>query len=186
MAWVDELRYNICLLNQAVISIIVKSLLLILFILCLSGCAGYITSTSDAALVTRIDDKVDLNNSVWVKQQLLKQYIEWAGTPYKVGGLNRHGVDCSGFVYLTFRSKLGFEIPRSTELQQKIGVKISRSKLRTGDLILFKTGFFTRHIGIYLGKGQFIHASSSQGISISNLNNSYWQSKYWKSRRLNV
>jgi cell wall-associated NlpC family hydrolase len=134
--------------------------------------------------VTVLENQVDLNNSVLVKQQLLGQYNEWRGSRYKSGGLSRQGVDCSGFVYVTFLSKLGFEIPRTTELQLKIGFDVAKTNLRAGDLIFFKTGFFTRHIGIYLGNGQFIHASSSHGVTKSSLHNKYWQSKYWLSRRL--
>lgn len=161
-----------------------KVLLPFLFILYISGCAGNLSSTTTPVSVTRLANNVDLNNSLLVKQQLLRQYREWQGTEYKIGGLNQQGVDCSGFVYLTFRSKLGLEIPRTTELQLKVGSDIAQTELRSGDLIFFKTGLFTRHIGIYMENGQFMHASSSRGVMLSSLNNQYWQSKYWLSRRL--
>jgi len=164
--------------------IIVKLLLPFLLILYINACANNPSSTATPVSVTRLDNNVDLNNSALVKQQLLRQYNEWKGTQYKIGGLNRQGVDCSGFVYVTFRSKLGLEIPRTTELQLKVGADIAKADLRSGDLIFFKTGLFTRHIGVYMGKGQFIHASSSRGVTLSSLNNKYWQSKYWLSKRL--
>lgn len=161
-----------------------KVLLPFLFILYITGCASNLSSTTTPVLVTRLANNVDLNNSLLVKQQLLRQYSEWQGTEYKIGGLNQQGVDCSGFVYLTFRSKLGLEIPRTTELQLKAGSDIAQTELRSGDLIFFKTGLFTRHIGIYMENGQFMHASSSRGVMLSSLNNQYWQAKYWLSRRL--
>lgn len=123
-----------------------------------------------------------LNDAVY--QKLIAQYHEWKGVPYKLGGMNKRGVDCSGFIYDTFRSKLGVDIPRSTELQSQVGKTIKKSQLRTGDLVFFKTGFNVRHVGVYLDDGEFMHASTSRGVMISNLANVYWKAKYWKSIRI--
>ena len=101
-----------------------------------------------------------------------------------MGGLSKDGIDCSGFVYTTFRSKLGINIPRSTALQSKIGSNVSKNKLRTGDLVFFKTATKVRHVGIYIENNKFLHASTSKGVMISKLDNVYWKSKYWKSKRL--
>jgi len=127
---------------------------------------------------------VDLTDSALVKQRLLAQHSDWKGTRYQIGGLSKKGIDCSGFVYVTFRTKLGLDIPRSTKLQKNVGVEVSRDQLRTGDLIFFKTGVFARHVGVYLGDSMFLHASTSQGVTISNLKNSYWASNYWLSKRI--
>ncbi len=74
-------------------------------------------------------------------------------------------------------------MPRSTELMAKMGKKIDRKQLRAGDLVFFKTSYKVRHVGIYIEKGQFLHASSSKGVMISRLDNVYWADKYWQSRR---
>ncbi len=118
--------------------------------------------------------------------RLLDQYWEWKGTPYRLGGLDKRGVDCSGFVHLTYRAKAGLTLPRTTELQSVVGGGIAQDELQTGDLVFFKINGSTRHVGIYLDKNQFLHASKSQGVMISNLNNPYWQDHYWKSKRLPV
>lgn len=128
--------------------------------------------------------KPDIGDSGSVKKKLYAQYGEWKGTKYEIGGLSRKGIDCSGFVYVTFKSKLGVILPRSTELQAEAGKSVGRSQLRTGDLVFFKTGWFDRHVGIYLDRGKFLHASTSSGVRISGLDEDYWKSAYWKARRI--
>lgn len=119
-----------------------------------------------------------------LQKQLVAHYQEWAGTPYRMGGLSQQGVDCSGFVYLTFRDKLGRNLPRTTQDQLRQGQAIARSQLNTGDLVFFRTGFKTRHVGIYLGDEQFLHASSSRGVMISSLSDNYWDRAFLQGRRV--
>jgi cell wall-associated NlpC family hydrolase len=128
--------------------------------------------------------RVDLANSALVRQELYAQYRHWKGTRYEIGGLSRRGIDCSGFVYVTFKSKLGIILPRSTELQGGSGTGVNRSELRPGDLVFFRTGIFERHVGVYLERGRFLHASTSQGVTISELEDAYWKQRYWKARRI--
>lgn len=127
---------------------------------------------------------IDLSNTRQVKSILYSQFNEWKSVKYKIGGLSKRGIDCSGFVYVTFLTRFGIKLPRSTELQSKIGNNIAKNRLRAGDLIFFKTGTKVRHVAIYFGNGKFIHASSSRGVTISNLHNEYWSKKYWKSIRI--
>ncbi len=119
-----------------------------------------------------------------MRQNLLAHYQRWRGTPYRYGGLSRSGVDCSGFVYLTYQSAIGFTVPRTTQALAQTGERVSKSQLRVGDLIFFNTGKKTRHVGIYLGNHEFLHASTSRGVIVSKLNNPYWLSSYWKARRV--
>lgn len=119
-----------------------------------------------------------------VKEKLLQQYKEWYRTPYKMGGLSRSGIDCSGFAYLTFSRTLGYTIPRTTDAQVQIGTGVARGSLRVGDLIFFHTSIFYNHVGIYLGDSQFLHASTSKGVMISTLTQRYWDDRYWTARRL--
>jgi cell wall-associated NlpC family hydrolase len=123
-------------------------------------------------------------NSDYIRNHLQKQYVAWKGVPYKEGGNSKRGVDCSGFVHLTFKNALGVNLPRSTKLLLKTGTPISRQQLSVGDLVFFKTGGSKRHVGIYIGKGQFIHASTSKGVIRSNLKSPYWSKHYWKSKRV--
>lgn len=119
-----------------------------------------------------------------VKKALYSQFSEWQGVRYQRGGLSQRGVDCSGFVHLTFKSKLGLHLPRTTRMQSRLGKEIRKDDLKPGDLIFFKTGSSSEHVGIYLEKNKFLHASQKQGVTISRLDNSYWKSNYWKSVRI--
>lgn len=118
------------------------------------------------------------------KSRLMDQYASWKGVRYRLGGSTRSGIDCSAFVQRTFREQFGMDLPRSTSEQQDIGRSISRSKLRTGDLVLFRAGSTGRHVGIYLGNDQFVHASTSSGVTISSLTDPYWNKRYNEARRV--
>ena len=116
-------------------------------------------------------------------QKLYTHYNEWRGVKYREGGMNKQGVDCSGFVHLAFKNKLHKNIPRTTELMSKNGKIVKLKNIRPGDIVFFKTGWKVRHVGIYVGNGKFIHASSSRGVTESKLNNPYWTDAYWMIRR---
>jgi hypothetical protein len=112
------------------------------------------------------------------------QHAEWQGVPYRRGGLSRKGIDCSGFVYLTFQERFSVELPRTTEGQSFSGTKIDPETLLTGDLVFFVTPRSGRHVGIYLGDGRFVHASLSRGVIISSMANGYWANHFWQARRV--
>jgi len=152
--------------------------------MCLPGCISQPPISPEKTSVYTLGNTVNRDNGLLVRRLLLAQHDEWRGTHYKLGGLSKKGIDCSGFIFVTFKSKLGMVIPRSTELQVKEGVAVARNQLRVGDLVFFKTGTFVRHVGVYLGNSKFLHASKSIGVTISSLENSYWSSKYWISRRI--
>ncbi len=112
------------------------------------------------------------------------QYNEWKGTKYKFGGISKNGIDCSAFVQRTYKDRFNIKIPRTTALQSKIGKDIEIKDLKIGDLIFFKTGFNSRHVGIYLKDGKILHASTKKGVTISKLNNNYYLKNVWKIKRI--
>ncbi len=122
--------------------------------------------------------------NVDVKSRIMDQYADWKGVRYRLGGSTKKGIDCSGFVQRTFREQFGLELPRSTYEQQEMGKSVSRSNLRTGDLVLFRAGSTGRHVGIYIGNNQFVHASTSSGVIISSMNEPYWKKRYNEARRV--
>ncbi|CAM3521899.1 suppresses thermosensitivity of prc mutants at low osmolality (lipoprotein) [Xenorhabdus nematophila AN6/1] len=130
------------------------------------------------------DEFETLVNNLDIKSKLLSQYADWKGVTYRLGGSTKRGIDCSAFVQRTFHDQFGMALPRSTSEQQNIGQTVSRSKLRAGDLVLFKTGARMRHVGIYLGNNQFVHASTSNGVIVSRLTDSYWNKRYYGARRI--
>ena len=113
----------------------------------------------------------------------------YLGTPYALGGNTKRGIDCSGLIYNAYRQQ-GVKIPRTVDALRKKGKRISIDRARKGDLVFFRTSRKRKltHAGIVvdtkLGVPQFIHASSSQGVIISTLDNTYWKKKYAQTRRL--
>ncbi len=119
-----------------------------------------------------------------VMSRLQSQYLQWRGVPYRNGGQGRNGIDCSAFVQRTYQEKFGLHLPRTTGQLATYGQKITSSGLRPGDLIMFKTGWGDRHVGIYLEKYQFMHVSITAGVTVSRMTDPYWYDRYWQTRRV--
>ncbi|MFA0085546.1 NlpC/P60 family protein [Vibrio sp. E150_011] len=115
----------------------------------------------------------------------LAEYKKWQGVPYRLGGTNYSGVDCSAFVQAVYKDAYSVSLPRTTAQQINIGSKVGYNDAKSGDLVFFKTGYKTRHVGIYLGGNTFMHASTSKGVIMSRLDNPYWASTFWHFRSVN-
>lgn len=107
------------------------------------------------------------------------------GVPYVFGGQSASGFDCSGYTQYVY-NKVGISIPRTTGSQATVGEAVSKSNLKPGDLIFFKNTYKRgiSHVGIYVGNNNFISATSSKGVDVVSLNNSYWGPKYATARRV--
>jgi len=108
----------------------------------------------------------------------------WEGAPHRLGGASTQGVDCSALVQSVYANEFGLDVPRTTAEQVHAGTPVSRSQLRPGDLVFFRPEWKERHVGIYLSDGQFLHASESEGVRVSDLRRSYWEERWWQARRL--
>jgi cell wall-associated NlpC family hydrolase len=131
--------------------------------------------------------KIERANTVRSVVSYSKTYL---GTPYKYGGMDPSGLDCSGLLQLSFM-RYGVELPRTTRQMSKTGNKVKLSQVDVGDLIFFRTSKTSRrinHVGLVVKRTNktidFIHSSSSQGVMISSINNPYWRKSYVKSRRV--
>lgn len=157
-------------------------------ILFLVGCSGVPTSDNRSVSTLEVDSLSQNENysePEWTKTALSKSFREWESVRYKFGGLSKQGVDCSGFVYLTFLHQFGVKLPRNTALQSKVGETIAQDQLKTGDLVFFRTGYSSRrHVGIYLENRRFMHASTSRGVTTSSLDSKYWSTAYWTAKRI--
>jgi len=118
-----------------------------------------------------------------LERMLRSEVDQWHGTRYLLGGDGKDGIDCSGFVKAVFRNLFGVQLPRHSSHQATIGRGVRRSQVRVGDIVFFKLSK-GNHVGIYLGRGQFAHASKSKGVTISNLSGRYWRRCYWTTRRI--
>ncbi|MFO7580296.1 MAG: NlpC/P60 family protein [Nitrosomonas halophila] len=119
-----------------------------------------------------------------IKDRLYSRYQEWRGVRYRLGGASRSGIDCSAFVKIIYETEFGLTLPRTALSQAELGDEINQEELEAGDLVFFKTGRHSWHVGIYLEKRKFLHVSSKKGVTLSRLDNIYWRSKYWKSVRI--
>lgn len=99
---------------------------------------------------------------------------QWMGTPYKFGGLDHDGIDCSGLAYLLEQQVYGINIPRTTGEQVQVIKRRYEDQLQEGDLVFFDyDGKKFSHVGIYLQNGYYVHASSSRGVMITKLHDPY-------------
>lgn len=111
-------------------------------------------------------------------------YNEWKGVRYRKGGVSRKGIDCSAFTQLTYKELYDVTLPRTVREQARKGKSVSKNRLRRGDLVFFKIGVFSRHVGIYFEGDRFIHVSRSKGVIMSNLTEPYWKKRYWRAKRI--
>ena len=113
--------------------------------------------------------------------------MQYLGTPYAYGGTGSGGFDCSGFTMHVF-SNFGVSLAHGATPQLNNGYTVSQSELQPGDLVFFfgtyNTSSAASHVGIYIGGGQFIHASTSRGVIISSLSESYYANRYLTARRV--
>lgn len=119
-----------------------------------------------------------------IEVSLRQAYRDWEGTPYVWGGESPAGVDCSGFMQLLFRQYFGVKLPRTTRQQLYAGKFVQRNDLKSGDLVFFDTGAKELHVGVIVDGSNFLNASTSQGVTISSLQDQYWNSHYMTARRV--
>jgi cell wall-associated NlpC family hydrolase len=120
------------------------------------------------------------------RQDVVRFAKTFVGTPYRSGGTTHKGVDCSGLAYVVYR-EFDIRLPRTSLDQSRAGAPVERSDIKPADLLFFKT--WSRgpvsHVGIYIGNGRFIHASTgARAVRIDVLSDQYYKSRYAGARRL--
>lgn len=142
----------------------------------------------DPKEVAELSDKLgiqlsNLNKDDDRNMPLYAEVSQWLGVPYRYAGLSRKGLDCSGFAFLMYQKVYRKKIPRSTSDLSKMKMhNVSKGSLQAGDLVFFTTSGKKNkisHVGIYLKDGCFIHASTSQGVIVSHLDEDYYD-RTWK------
>ncbi len=121
--------------------------------------------------------------------KIVQEARKWLGTPYVYGGLTRgKGTDCSGMTMTVIEKVAEVKIPRNSAKQQEYCMIIDRRLLEPGDLVFFASkrgGSKVSHVGIYIGENQVIHASSSRGVIISSLSETYYDTHFHSAGRIN-
>ncbi len=106
-------------------------------------------------------------------RRIIASALQYMGVPYVYGGSSPSGFDCSGFVQYVY-SQAGISLPRTADVQYYAGTPVNKEDLRPGDLVFFAGDYVNiSHVGIYLRDGEFIHASTTQGIAIDSLDRNY-------------
>jgi cell wall-associated NlpC family hydrolase len=124
-----------------------------------------------------------LARTTTIARNLTRDALRFLGTPYVFGGTSTNGFDCSGYVQHVF-AMLGVTIPRTADAQYYAGHRVTGG-MKPGDLVFFQTyepG--PSHVGIYIGNGRFVHASSSHGVMVSSLSDEYWANRYLGAKRM--
>lgn len=122
-----------------------------------------------------------------LKSKHLYNFItDWIGVKYRFGGLDKNGIDCSGFAFLLEKEIYGITLPRISRDQAKAVNKKSVDNLKEGDLVFFSFGGNDiDHVGVYLNDGFFVHASTNRGVIVDDLNLPAYQRVLVKSGSVN-
>ena len=110
-------------------------------------------------------------------------YNETKHIKYRMGGTGKNGIDCSAFIQKMFKEKFDYTLSRSTITQVNEGIEVKKSELQPGDLVFFKTSKVDKHVGVYTGNGEFLHASI-KGIQYTKLDKPFYKDSYWTARRV--
>lgn len=116
-----------------------------------------------------------------VARDLVAEARAWLGVPYAWGGSTRQGADCSGFLVSVYRDAAGITLPRTTSEQRDSCIPVNRNQLAVGDILFFssaKSSDKIAHVGMYVGNGRMIHASSSRGVVEDDLSLKYYIDHY--------
>ena len=127
---------------------------------------------------------LDLPIEELTNEKLFEFMDEWYGIPYRYGGTTKKGIDCSAFSSMLFAMVYGITIPRNSREQFAACERIGKNELSEGDLVFFTTRNRISHVGVYIGNNKFVHASTSNGVMISDLNEDYYSKKYSFSGRV--
>jgi len=153
-----------------------------IFILSLSSCGSkkILYNPAEVAYLSK-QLKIPISNDD-ENMNLLAEVSLWLGVPYKYAGSSKSGTDCSGFTRQIYSRVYNKKLERSSDGQAKKNIRdVNKGNLQIGDLVFFKTASSKKinHVGIFLRDGFFIHASTSKGVIVSNLNEAYYR-KTWK------
>lgn len=120
---------------------------------------------------------LDVEVEILKNFNLLRLIENWYGTRYVYGGTGKRGIDCSALMQVFFASLYGISLPRTARMQFDYSRQISRTELKEGDLLFFNTTGGVSHVGMYLTNNKFLHASSSFGVTISDMFDPYYANR---------
>jgi probable lipoprotein NlpC len=152
------------------------ALFIVLSALVIGGCG-----TSKRA----VEAERETGNLIPSRRAIVKEAKAWLGAPYRAGGVDKGGTDCSGLVYRVF-GRAGIKLPRTASDMFSKGKAVSMRDLCPGDLVFFRNtaGRGITHVGIAIGGASFIHSSTTRGVIVSGLDESYYRRHYAGARNV--
>lgn len=156
----------------------IKKLLLVMVACCILTACGSkkYTARSPSTAAAAAEAMANLKN-----KSLYNFITDWAGVRYKLGGLDKSGIDCSGFALLLKKKIYGEELPRRSRDQAAIVENKNFGQLKEGDLIFFSFGGNdVDHVGVYLNENFFVHASTNRGVVVDDINIAVYQKAFVK------
>jgi cell wall-associated NlpC family hydrolase len=158
-------------------------------LMALAACSSAPTRRSRPARAPDVEEEPDESEAgaAGPGSEVVLQALANVGKPYRWGGSHpSDGFDCSGLVAHVFDDALGMKLPRTSLQMSARGRRVDRARLAAGDLVFFNTSRQAySHVGIYIGRGRFVHAPSSGSlVRVERMNNRYWSSRFDGARRL--
>lgn len=141
------------------------------------------STTTDYRALAKASRKLGVRIDYKDNHRLFLECAQWVGVPYRYGGKSRRGVDCSGLTYCIYRQLYGISLSPNSQMQldRDVQVRVKKGHVTPGDLLFFSDRRSKRHInhvGIYLKGGKFIHASTSRGVRIDDLQDAHWKKRW--------
>jgi len=163
--------------------------LALLFLFCMAGCSSKpVYTTNHTDMLSHPKPLPNLfkkplsppeNN---VLHSINEIFREWEGVRYQYAGQSKNGIDCSGFIQIMYKQLFDINLPRMVRAQMNTGKSVELERIHPGDLLFFQTKPNVKHVGIYTHSGNFLHASTSHGVTESNLNTPYWRARFLTAR----
>ena len=153
--------------------------LMVSVVFALAACAGSPPRAASATAAVNTEN-MDVSRAA-------DHALAMVGAPYRYGGVDPDGFDCSGLIHYSFR-RVGIALPRDTRSLRRIGIEIDMDDLVKGDLVFFdQEGKKSSHVGIYLGDGKFVHAPSTGGkVRADKIDLAYWRKHFTEARRIRM
>jgi len=167
-------------------------LLLSLFVFGLSSCKTsqktrkiLEAEPADENFYTLYAKKLGVSLSGKENKKLIKNISNWLGTPYKYGGCDKKGTDCSCFVKSIINEVYNYNLHRRSEDMILDVIRVNKNQLNDGDLVFFKiNGNKISHVGVYINQNKFVHASKKRGVVINDLDEPYYKKYFYTGGRL--
>jgi murein DD-endopeptidase / murein LD-carboxypeptidase len=142
-------------------------------------------SNNDRSFYTTYSNKLGIKLNGSEDKKLIKEVSDWMGTPYKYGGEDRTGTDCSGFTSAVYEKIYNISLYRRSGEQVNNTEPVEKKDLKCGDLVFFSiSGNKVSHVGLYIGDNKFVHASSKRGVCVNDLAEPYYTKHYYSAGRV--